>query len=98
LYFELSPEAIAQYYLDTHNYCFFVVVHFTVEPGFYPTNWLFIGKCHLQLGKVEEGSKWLIKIATHQSSVSDDIEVRREGEGLGVEREVLRRGEYTWFL
>ena len=68
---------------------------FTVEPGFYPTNWLFIGKCHLQLGKVEEGSKWLIKIATHQSSISDDIEVRREGgrEGeRGREREREREG------
>ena len=61
-----------------------VFLSFPVEPGFYPTNWLFIGKCHLQLGKVEEGSKWLIKIATHQSKVSDDIEVRREREGEGV--------------
>lgn len=53
-----------------------------IEPGFYPTNWLFIGKCHLQLGKVEEGSKWLIKIATHQSSVSDDIEAKEEAVAL----------------
>ena len=67
---------------------------FAVEPGFYPTNWLFIGKCHLQLGKVEEGSKWLIKIATYQSSVSDDIEVRRweTQEGGGGERDFFLGG------
>lgn len=56
----------------------------TVEPGFYPTNWLFIGKCHLELGKVEEGSRWLIKIATHHSCVSDDIEVRQRKSFVSV--------------
>ena len=45
---------------------------------------------------MEEGSKWLIKIATHQSSVSDDIEVRRglggEGEGEGERERERERG------
>lgn len=45
------------------------------QPGFYSTNWLYLGKCHLQLGRVQEGSKWLRKAADYQSEVGDAVEV-----------------------
>lgn len=56
---------------------FFFSLH-TVEPGFYSTNWLFIGKCYLQLGKVEEGGVWLKKAAAHVSEGQEDIDTRQE--------------------
>jgi len=53
-----------------------------VDPEFYSTNWLYIGKCYLQLGKVQEGSVWLKKTAAHQSDVEEDNEAKREAEEL----------------
>ena len=49
-----------------------------VEPGFYSTNWLFIGKCHLQLGRVSEGGEWLKKVAAHPGEVVEDLEAKEE--------------------
>lgn len=49
-----------------------------MEPGFYSTNWLFIGKCYLQLGKVQEGGAWLKKAAAYVSDVEEDKEAKRE--------------------
>lgn len=48
------------------------------EPGFYSTNWLFIGKCHLQLGRVQEGGEWLKKAAAHKSEVAEDVAAKQE--------------------
>ncbi len=53
-----------------------------VEPGFYSTNWLFLGKCYLQLGKVEEGGTWLKKTALYVSDVEEDNEAKREATEL----------------
>lgn len=56
--------------------------YFTVQPGFYSTNWLFIGKCYLQLGKVSEGGEWLKKAASHSSIMEEDLAAKREAEEL----------------
>lgn len=49
-----------------------------VEPGFYSTNWLYIGKCYLQLGRVQEGGEWLKKVAAYHSEVEEDLEAQQE--------------------
>jgi len=46
-----------------------------VNPDFYAPNWLYLGKCHMQLGHKEEARKWLKKAADHQGDVPDDKEV-----------------------
>lgn len=53
-----------------------------VEPGFYSTNWLFIGKCYLQLGQVTEGGVWLKRVANHTSEDPEDLEARDEAQQL----------------
>jgi len=53
-----------------------------VDPAFYPTNWLYIGKSLLQLGRVEEAGVWLRKIANCQSTIGDDVEARKEATAL----------------
>ena len=53
-----------------------------VEPGFYSTNWLYIGKCYLQLGRVQEGGEWLKKAASYDSEVQEDIDTRQEAAQL----------------
>ena len=53
-----------------------------MEPGFYSTNWLFIGKCYLQLGQVTEGGAWLKKAAAYSSEVPEDLEAKDEAEQL----------------
>ena len=49
----------------------------TVNPGFYCSNWLFIGKCYLNLGKKDEARVWLEKAAGYKNEVlmGDDNEV-----------------------
>ena len=47
----------------------------TVEPGFYSTNWLFIGKCHQHLGNKQEARKWLQKAANYECHNADDEKV-----------------------
>ncbi len=46
----------------------------TVDPGFYPANWLYIGKSLLQLGRVEEAGEWLRRAGNCQSKLGDDVE------------------------
>ena len=46
-----------------------------VDPGFYCPNWLYLGKCHLQLGHREEARRWLEKAAEHRSDLAEDREV-----------------------
>ena len=53
-----------------------------VSPGFYSTNWLFIGKCFLQLGRVQEGGEWLKKVANFSSEVEEDLEAKQEATQL----------------
>ena len=48
---------------------------YLAEPGFYVPNWLYLGKCHMQLGHKEEAREWLKKAADHQGDVPDDKEV-----------------------
>ena len=55
---------------------FMVFGTYTAEPGFYTTNWLFIGKSYLRLGKKAEAKEWLQKTADHISRTADDEEVR----------------------
>ncbi|CAI8015560.1 Regulator of microtubule dynamics protein 1 [Geodia barretti] len=38
------------------------------DPGFYMVNWLWIGKCHLALGKREEAEPWLEKTAKKEAA------------------------------
>ena len=46
-----------------------------MDPGFYTTNWLFMGKCYMQLGRKEEARLWLTKAAEYKSEIADDVEV-----------------------
>ena len=46
-----------------------------VDPGFYVPNWLFIGKCHMQLGHKEEAKEWLKKAADYPSELPEIVEV-----------------------
>lgn len=55
-----------------------VHVH-AVDPGFYCPNWLYLGKCYLQLGRREEARQWLGRIAGHHSELAEDREVSRGG-------------------
>ena len=57
----------------------------SVNPGFYSSNWLYIGKCYLNLGKKEEAKEWLRKAADYKSDVmmGDDLEVKITREQLG---------------
>ena len=54
--------------------------HTPVQPGFYSPNWLFLGKCHMNLGNREKAREWLKKAAEYQSELADDIEVKLEHE------------------
>ena len=59
--------------------------HLSVNPGFYSSNWLYIGKCYLNLGKKEEAKEWLRKAVDYRSDVmmGDDLEVKITREQLG---------------
>ena len=46
-----------------------------MDPGFYCPNWLYLGKCHLQLGHKEEARHWLGKAAEYRSELAEDREV-----------------------
>ncbi len=54
----------------------FIIATFfcTVDPGFYPANWLYIGRSLLQLGHVEEAGEWLRRAANCRSELGDDVE------------------------
>ena len=56
-----------------HGLC--LISSSSVDPGFYVPNWLYLGKCHMQLGHKEEAREWLKKAADHQGDVPDDKEV-----------------------
>ena len=44
-----------------------------VEPGFYSTNWLFLGKAHLKLGEKEKAKEWLQRtVAFNGSSAGNE--------------------------
>lgn len=55
-------------------------MHAAVKPGFYSANWLFLGKCYLQLGHVSEGKEWLKKLSSHSmpSDANEDLEIKQE--------------------
>ena len=48
---------------------------YLADPGFYVPNWLYLGKCHMELGHKEEAREWLKKAADHRGDVPDDKEV-----------------------
>lgn len=51
-------------------------IHCVVNPGFYSSNWLYIGKCYIKLGKHAEAKPWLQKTAGYNGVLlGDDIEV-----------------------
>ena len=45
-----------------------------VEPGFYSTNWLFLGKTHLKLGEKAKAKEWLEKTVAFNGSFAGDEE------------------------
>ena len=47
----------------------------TADPGFYMVNWLWIGKCHLALGKKEEAQQWLKKTVSYNATLEEELEV-----------------------
>lgn len=53
-----------------------------VDPGFYCPNWLYLGKCYLQLGHREEARQWLGRIAGHHSELAEDREAVEEAKTL----------------
>ena len=74
LFFKKQRKVCGTIYL-----CKIIIILFrlTVSPGFYSSNWLFIGKCYLSLGKKDEARVWLEKAANYTSDVlmGDDNEV-----------------------
>lgn len=48
----------------------------SADPGFYVPNWLFLGKCHMQLGHKEEAQRWLTKASEYPSELPEIVEVR----------------------
>ena len=54
-----------------------LLVHFilyAVDPGFYSTNWLFLGKTHLKLGEKAKAKEWLQKTVNFDGSFAGDEE------------------------
>ena len=47
---------------------------YAVEPGFYSTNWLFLGKAHLKLGEKEKAKEWLQRTVAFNGSFAGDEE------------------------
>ena len=45
------------------------------DPGFYMVNWLWIGKCHLALGKREEAEPWLERTVSYETILEEELEV-----------------------
>ena len=50
--------------------------HTPVQPGFYVSNWLFLGKVYVQLGKKAEAREWLSRAAGVKSEDPKDVVVR----------------------
>lgn len=46
-----------------------------VKPGFYPTNWLYLGKTYVQLGQTGKARDWLQKAADHTPKNQEDVDV-----------------------
>ena len=55
----------------------YMCILFSVEPGFYCSNWVFIGRCHYQLGNKKEAKEWLTKAAQFNGDGADEKEVIR---------------------
>lgn len=53
-----------------------------IEPGFYSTNWLYLGQTHLKLGQKEEARRWLLLAAGIESTRGDDVESREKAAKL----------------
>lgn len=47
---------------------------YSVDPGFYSTNWLFLGKTHLKLGEKAKAKEWLQKTVAFDGSFAGDEE------------------------
>ena len=55
--------------------CTVHLVHaLVVEPGFYSTNWLFLGKTYLRLGEKEKAREWLEKTVAFDGPCVGDVE------------------------
>ena len=62
--------------IQSHQYYqLYIYTSSLVDPGFYVPNWLFIGKCHMQLGHKEEAKEWLKKAADYPSELPEIVEV-----------------------
>jgi tetratricopeptide (TPR) repeat protein len=48
------------------------------DPGFYMVNWLWIGKCHLALGKREEAEPWLERTVSYETTLEEELEAKKE--------------------
>ena len=45
-----------------------------MEPEFYSTNWLYLGKTYLKLGQKEEAKEWLQKTVAFDGAFAGDEE------------------------
>ena len=68
LYYTILYNTI-QYYTILYNN-----VPSTVDPGFYSTNLLYLGKTHLGMGQKEEARKWLTKTVQFDGPCAGDVE------------------------
>ena len=46
-----------------------------VDPGFYMVNWLWMGKCHLDLGHTQEAKTWLQRVVKYETTLEEEVEV-----------------------
>ncbi|KAL5489617.1 hypothetical protein EMCRGX_G018732 [Ephydatia muelleri] len=53
-----------------------------VQPGFYVSNWLYLGKTYSQLGKKTDAKEWLSKAASVKSEDPKDVEAMREAAAM----------------
>jgi tetratricopeptide (TPR) repeat protein len=52
------------------------------SPGFFKANWLWLGKCLVQMSRTAEAKQWLVKLMDTEPDTIDDKEARREAEEL----------------
>ena len=45
-----------------------------MDPGFYSSNWLYLGKTHLKLGEKAKAKEWLQKTVAFDGSFAGDEE------------------------
>lgn len=67
-----------------------LLIHFlyAVEPGFYSTNWLFLGKTHLKLGEKAKAKEWLQKTVAFNGPFAGDEEDMQVNVACTIEKSI----------